>query len=433
MRCRFPIPFALPHRTADFLRDQRGAAAILLAIAFPVLVGGLALGAEAGYWFLTQRQLQQAADLGAHAAAVIKRSGGDADQMREAAVTVASGSGFNATTDALTVYSPPESGAYEANADGVEVRVSREQKRYFTLIYAKEPVPIGARGVALVSGGATACLLALSGSAPGAVAVSGSASVTFEGCDVASNSNASDSFLMSGGNATLTSGCVNTVGGASTTAGLTLTNCPAVREDAPAAADPYADIAEPEITGTCQNGSVGSPNSTTMLDPTEDHPSGVKSMRFCSGLSISGTVTLEPGLYIVEGGDFRINSNAQVFGAGVTFYLADGVETTFNGSAALDLSAPTAGPYAGMLIFGSRSGSGLQHKVNGTAASELEGAIYTPASHVDFTGNFSGGTSGCTQLVASTILFSGNSSLRVDCESAPVRPIEVRQIVTLVE
>lgn len=428
-----PDAAGLRHRWAAFMSDQRGASAVMLAISFPVLVGGLALGAEAGYWLLVQRELQQAADVGAHAAAVKKRSGANADQMRAAAVKVSGASGFDAATDQLTMAAPPGTGAFAGDPDSVEVSITREQKRYFTMIYDPAPVTISARGVAQVREGATACLLALSPSAPGAISVSGSAEVVFDGCDVVSNSNASDSFLMSGGSATLTGGCLNTVGGAVVTAGLTLSKCPSVRENAPAAADPYSDIEEPEITGSCHDGSVGTPSGTSTLTPAETHPSGVPSMRFCSGLNLSGTVTLDPGLYLIEGGDFRINSNATISGEGVTFFLADGVEITFNGSATTNLSAPSSGPYAGLLMYGSRSASEMEHKLNGTPDSELEGAIYTPASDIDFTGNFTGDTSGCTQLVASTILFSGNSSLRVDCEGASVRPIKVRETVVLVE
>lgn len=418
---------------AAFLADRRGGSAILLAISFPVLIGGLALGAEAGYWFLVQRSVQQAADLAAHAAVVNKRAGGDEAQMRDAALRVAAGSGYDGASDTLSVHAPPLTGAFAGDPDAVEVRVRRSQERYFTLIYAEAPVPIGARGVAALTGGASACLLALSETAPGAVSVSGSTQVTFDGCDIASNSAASDSFLMSGGAAVVSTGCVSAVGGAITTAGLTLTDCPSIIERAPPAADPYAGVAEPDLSGSCRSGNVGTPSGVTYLTPTESHSSGVDAMRFCSGLTLSGEVVLAPGLYLVEGGDLRINSNARISGDDVTFFLAGDAEARFNGTASLDLSAPSSGPFAGLLIFGARDGTGAQHRVNGTADSELSGAVYTPAGSIDFTGDFTDSSGGCLQVIASTILFSGNSTLSVACDATPVNPIRTRLQVRLVE
>jgi uncharacterized membrane protein len=55
--------------------DGRGGAAVLLAVAMPVVVGGFGLGAEAGYWYFNQRKLQKAADMAAFAAGVELREG----------------------------------------------------------------------------------------------------------------------------------------------------------------------------------------------------------------------------------------------------------------------------------------------------------------------------------------------------------------------
>jgi Putative Flp pilus-assembly TadE/G-like len=47
----------------DLQSDQSGAAAVVIAIVFPILVGGMGLGAETGYWYVTQRKLQHAVDV----------------------------------------------------------------------------------------------------------------------------------------------------------------------------------------------------------------------------------------------------------------------------------------------------------------------------------------------------------------------------------
>ena len=52
-----------------FWRDNRGAAAAVVAVTLPVLIGFETLGVETGLWYLIKRQGQSAADAAAIAAA----------------------------------------------------------------------------------------------------------------------------------------------------------------------------------------------------------------------------------------------------------------------------------------------------------------------------------------------------------------------------
>jgi hypothetical protein len=277
---------------------------------------------------------------------------------------------------------------------------------------------------------AKACILALSPTVPGAVTVSGSTQLNLNGCDVASNSSTSDSLLMDG-TAKLTTGCAFTVGEAVTTTGLTLTQCPEVKESSPPIIDPYASVAEPAVTGSCRNRNVGTPGGSTTLAPSENHPSGVKSMRFCNGLDVKGNVTFGPGLYIIEGGSLTINGGdlassavAELAGSGVTFYFTNGGVPRIGGNAKLQLSAPTSGPFAGILFFGSRDAAGVTHQIRGTSDSTLQGALYAPASKVDFSGN-SKTTGGCTQIIGRLVTVSGDSRLGSSCETAGTQDIAI--------
>ncbi len=415
-----------------FLADRRGGIAVMTGILLPALVGGMALGAEASYWFLSQRKLQQAADLAAYAAAVELRSGRNLARMTSAASAAAAGSGAWAGADAVLVGAPPTAGAYAGSARAVEVAINRSQPRYFSLIYTNQDVAIGARAVAMVTQGGDACLLSLDPTTGGSITVTGSSMVTFVGCDVATNSNADDAFLMSGGAVEMTAGCVHSVGGVVTTGNLTLTSCAEPHVEAPVTPDPYADVPEPAVTGTATSGTIGKNNQVTTVTPTETHPLGMPLRRFSGGLDLNGEVRFDPGLYIVDGGTFRINASANVSGTGVTFFLTNGAEMAFNGGATLNFAAPTSGPLTGLLFFGDRDDTTAQHTINGTAASRLSGAIYTPASLVNYSGNFSG-ANGCTQIVTWRITFIGNSDLTVDCSAEGVRRIPVGERIVLVE
>ncbi|TGR82295.1 hypothetical protein EN866_35000, partial [Mesorhizobium sp. M2D.F.Ca.ET.223.01.1.1] len=88
--------------------------------------------------------------------------------------------------------------------------------------------------------------------------------------------------------------------------------------------------------------------------------------------------------------------------------------------------------YSGVLFYGDRTGTAAQSTFNGTADSLLTGAIYFPRQQVNYLGNFSG-QGGCTQVVADTIQWSGNSTINQDCTSYGMGGITAAASVMLVE
>jgi len=417
-----------------FARDTTGAVAVMAALMFPVLVGGMALGAEAGYWYLSQRKLQQAADFAAHTGAVQLRSGRNNAEMVAAATKIAVGSSFVVGEDTLALRNPPTTGSRAGNPKAVEVTISRQQTRYFTLIYSTDDVDISARAVAEVRGGANACLIALDPTASGAISMSGSPQVTLAGCAVATNSNAPNAFSTSG-NPKLTADCLHSVGGVSTNPShLNLTACTAPDTESPVVRDPYANLPEPHNVGTCASRSESRINRTTTVSLAETHPNGMRMRRYCDGLNISGngTVTFSPGLYIISGGSFSVSGSGVVQGSGVTFFLTNGATIDFTGSAKIDLSAPSSGALPGILFYGDRDDAGATHKSAGGGERIFNGAVYLPSGDLDWTGS-SSVTNGCAQIITRRVKFSGNSSLKIDCSAPGTRPSLAGEIIALVE
>ena len=119
-------------------------------------------------------------------------------------------------------------------------------------------------------------------------------------------------------------------------------------------------------------------------------------------MDIRRTVNMAPGVYVIDGGTLSINSTATVNGTGVTFYLTNGATVSMNGGASIHLGAPTSGAYSGVLMFVGRS-----EPYN--SGSIVNGAIYAANGNVRMNGTSSFG-GGCTQIVARTIEFSGNSA-----------------------
>ena len=415
-------------------RNECGGTAVLVGLLLPVMIGGLGLGAETGYWYLLDRKLQHAADVAAHAAGIRWRSGDDEDQLREAALDVAGKAGFDASTGTLELNWPAETGPYAGDSSAIEVVLTRAVPRLFSALYTGGTVAMQARAVAQVTLGSDACVLALARNQAAALRVSSSANVALD-CDAASDSMAADSFSVEG-NGALTAQCASSVGGAYLNENVQLTECEAVREYGPIVPDPYRDVAEPIAPSACNSNqkSLGNPNNATTVSPSSTIVSGMPVYHFCNGLSLKGTVTFQPGLYVISGGDFEANAGAVINGTGVVFYIPSPQKVQLNGHAQLNLSAPTSGELSGVLFFASRSASNLVHKVNGTAGSVITGAVYAPTTSVDYTGNSSnGGGGGCTQIIAYTVTFSGNSGMESSCDDAGTKDLKVNESVTLVE
>jgi hypothetical protein len=95
---------------------------------------------------------------------------------------------------------------------------------------------------------------------------------------------------------------------------------------------------------------------------------------------------------------------------------------SINGNATIDLTPPKTGGTAGIVIFGDRRmPTGTVFKFNGGATQYLGGAIYVPQGAVNFSGGASTGTS-CTQLIADTVTFTGNSNFALNCSNYGTKP-----------
>lgn len=410
-----------------------GGVAIMAALLMPVLVLGMGLGTETGYQYMTQRTLQNAADLAAHAGGIRLRAGDSKVAIVAAALHVANDSGFVSAKGTFTLNTPPASGPNAGNARSVEVLLTKSQPRFFSAIISTAPVLIRARAVAKVAAtGSAACVLALSPTIPRAVSVSGSTNVSLLGCDVASDSNASDAFWMANSSAKLATNCVYSVGGAVSSSNLLLGGCAEPKEYQPVVRDPYADVTEPPVAVPC-----AIDVSLSVFVPTFKLPNGVPAIHFCHGLDIKHQVVFKPGVYIIDGGDLTLNGNGTATDAGLTvqgatFFLTGTSAVKLTGNGSLNLQAPTSGPYSGILIFGSRGQKGLTHEIRGNTGSTTQGAIYVPTSAISFSGN-SSTTNGCTQIIGLTVEFTGNSTLRSSCTTANARPIETNVVVRITE
>ncbi|MDG4898827.1 pilus assembly protein TadG-related protein [Mesorhizobium sp. WSM4976] len=398
----------------QFGADRSGNVATIVAFSLPIIVGGAGLGVETSYWYYSSLKLQAVADAAAYAGALEKVSGSNAAEITAAATQLATNNGLGNGT--IVVNTPPTSGPNIAK-NAVEVILNQNLDRIFTSIFTQTKVPERARAVALITDASKACVLALNRSASQAALFSGSTSVKFNGCSVMSDSIASDALKVQG-SAGLQADCLISAGGVVLNNPVTM-GCNAAITQALPAADPFAGLPAPAASNSCQN--VNGNKTTQTIQPGT----------YCNGMNLNGNVTLSPGVYVVQG-NLKINAGAVIQGDGVTIYMAGSSTVSMNGNATVTLSAPTSGTYSGMLFYGDRTGTAAQSTFNGTADSLLTGAIYFPRQQVKYLGNFSG-KNGCTQVVADTIQWSGNSTINQDCKDLGFNDIPAAPSVALVE
>ena len=105
---------------------------------------------------------------------------------------------------------------------------------------------------------------------------------------------------------------------------------------------------------------------------------------------------------------------------------------TINGSATLNMSAPTSGDYEGILMYQDRDAPSGTNKINGGSTNNLVGSLYFPNQAVEFSGN-SDSSSSCLRLVALTVKFSGNSGMSHNCSSVGGEDVTTEETIALVE
>ncbi|HEY0394561.1 MAG TPA: pilus assembly protein TadG-related protein [Candidatus Elarobacter sp.] len=337
---------------------ERGQVVPIVAVALLVLFGAAAMATDVGYLRYTQRIQQNAADSAAIAGA--NELAYTADPTAAARADAAS-NGFthDGTNVTVTVNTPPSTGPYTGNASAVEVIVSARHAMFFERAFGITSQSVATRAVAVfgAGNGAGPCIYALKTDID-----MNSATIRAPSCGIISNG------IMNLNSDTITAASIGAVGQISVNASTFPEASP---QRAIASIDPCPTIpacayltAHPPATSPCTYSNLSVNSAAVTLSP------GV----YCQSVNLnSATVTLQPGTYVFTNG---LNANSTSFrGTGVTFYM---VASSLNAnSCTFNMTAPTAGNAAGMLIFQPASNTSSDN-FNSSGGSDVEGAIYLP-------------------------------------------------------
>ena len=406
--------------------NERGSITLLTALCLPMLLGALAIAIDIGYLYITQRQLQTLADAAAMAGALEASSCSTANcgVIQTAATSAFTEDGRPAPTVflqcatasgtgvLLTINNGPCAlGASDPNhldANYVEAVVTEQVPTYFAGFRGFHTVQISARAEAGKSSPPGPCLNILGTSGQTVTLNSGASITDGTGSTCAFNVNSSGTpAVMEDSGATVDVGSY-TVHGTVTDNGGSYTPAPttgtATKPD-PIAAEITAGTittpTQPAVSSTCCNPVSGA----TTLQPGY----------YSSGLNFNGsgyTVNLSPGVYYM-GGNVAIGAVTLNGTGGVTIYMASG-QLNMNSAATVNLTAPSSGPTAGLVIWQPVSNTSDMNLDSATNSS-WAGGIYLPGAQLTLNG---GSTAVGYGMIESQSLMM-NSAISLSCASMP--------------
>jgi hypothetical protein len=387
---------------------ERGQSMILAALAIIGLVCLTAVSVDGGLAYLDRRSAQNAADAAALAAALTKTRSGD---WLNAGLARAASNGHNndGTTNTVEFHNPPISGPYSGNNEYIQVFITSSVKTYFAPMVGITQVTNKVEAVARAKPGSTEpmfsgdAIVSLDTDDCRAFDAGGNGDLETRGGWIHVRSDCAGSAFRQHGSGSVSSDHPITVVGGATY-------------------DP-GDVTPPPSTGAAPHPDIIYPNPTctgnaTMIDSDTLGPGTVN-----GSFPPSGVTNLAPGIYCITG-DFEFHGNGELTGSEVVLVLQSG-RITLNGTTRIDLSAPTGGPFPGLLIY-LPPGNTSTVIIDGTNDSTFTGSILAPSAHirVNGTGDVDGFNS---QIIGNTVEWSGTAdgviryqdSLNFDAQTPP--------------
>ncbi|MGY3697441.1 Flp pilus assembly protein TadG [Bradyrhizobium sp. USDA 3240] len=436
----------------NLLRSRRGSAAFATVLALIPLLGMVAIGGEAGSWYVTQQRAQNAADAAAYSGALQQACLNSASTCTTTTTVVDSGkqfaaqntfcnsgdssySGSKCSTSLPSGISQSVTIAQLAAWNGtsctggancfVQATVTQTQPAYLAKVLGLSTITIGAVAIAKVNSlTSSPCVLALTGS----LSFQGSPNINAQNCGMASNSQAGNAIDFTGGGMTLT-GSLSAAGGCSGSS----TFCSKAFLYTPPVPNPFSAL-DTAMTTLCG----ANPSLPTKCGLTSCTTYGASSGNFlpytaatpCVNDSVSTkgntAVTLSAGVYFISG-TLTLKGGSAITGSGVTLILLPGASFDTKGGGTVTITGPSTAPSTSSLPAAFQSSANLFQYMSiyyasstgvqfgGNSNINLTGNIYAPNAAVTFQGNptisvGSGGKS-CGELIAKSVAFNGNATL----------------------
>jgi hypothetical protein len=357
----------------SFLRDQSGQIAIITALAATLLTG-IAGVAILGFQHGNQKTaLQAGLDAGVLAGTALPYEASDSRRVAvaEAAfyANVKKGEFLAAKStaefDALT--SKPVFSVANARVSGM-ARAEVENGLGAVLGMGRMEAIVRAAATKRMSD--PICVLALNRTSPKSVEVYGNAELDIDLCALQTNSSSGQGLRVYGNQSAISATQVGVTGNYT---GSNFTPAPITGTEP--VDDPYSNLPVPE-PGPCIDAAAKLSKATATLDPGT----------YCGGLEIKAGahVTLNPGIYVMLDGQFKVNSGAEVTGEEVLIALVGKDSYIYLlSNAHVKLTSPHFGTYKNIQFMSDRDVSKSKFNEEWTtilsgARLEYDGVAYLP-------------------------------------------------------
>ena len=371
---------------------------MLFSVVFPALLLCAAAGLDYGRLVTASAALQQAVDegalMGARELVVANLTDQEISSHVQSSVYAA----------AYMLHPGVQVASYVDNKVAVVASAWVDYPLIFGGLFGFSSQKLTRRARATLRGDTQLCVLTLDGTASQSFSLTGSARLVAPQCSAYANSTSSNG-LSSTGSAFAQSSRTCVVGGY---AGNSANFAPLPKTGCPARPDPLSGVVPPtaDLTNCTKNLTI---NANTTLSPGT----------YCGGITVNGTasVTLSPGVYIINGGDFHLFASSQLSGQNAAIYF-NGASGTFKADpkTTLSMSAPKTGPLAGFLIYQDKTANaGQDFHISSAQADNMLGTIYLPQGKltVDSPGKVAQ-LSAYTVIVAQQLVINGSASMTLN-------------------
>jgi hypothetical protein len=391
---------------------RRGATLAVTAVCLTAIVLLAALAIDCGNIMAQRRQAQNCADAAALAGCIqlAKDLSSGASAGTDITTAVTTSATANGYSTGVTTHYPPTNSVGGSNSDTHSVEVDI-QFTYNNLIVGGN-MPVTVRSIATCNPGSAPYhpMILLEPSAAKSFWVN-SGKLTLNNNSIVVNSASSTAAVVDGLATSEADASVRVDGGSSGTFS------PAAKTGFAPVADPYSLLPVPSSSGmtTYATGNYLPVGGSITLNPGY-YPNGLCCIN-------GGNVTLNAGTYLVEGGNFWINTTGTVTANGVTIIHNGGVTNTnsqlyqnmsFNAAIALcpsnssyTFTPPTTGTYAGVSFFQTPNCTTQAIYDFWGTGNINTGIQYFPKSTLRAWSKGSGGAINCNQLVALDFKVSG--------------------------
>lgn len=382
------------------LCDESGQVMPLTILCMTILLGFVTFVVDVGILLHAKRELQTAVDSAALAGAAEIAYGDvtSAAQTDAAQNGVVNGSINGNLVTVVTVNNGPLNGPHVGNPGYVEVIASQPEPTFFMKMFNQGSMVVWARAVATTvpSSNAIYTLSSTQG-----ITMSNGGTLNAPTAGIVVNATGSNAISMTP-DASIQARSVGVVGGVC--GGCSIVPTPIVGLNP--AGDPLSYLTPPAFDpASCVPEFV---NADASLGPST--PGGTVCY---SSLQItgSGTITLAPGMYVINGGMSLFNVSGTMTGSGVTFFFPPGASYDDHGGESLNLSAPTSGLYTGVLFYQDPGNTQTMQFIGGSTVN-LSGIFYLPTAELAMTAGQSSSTLNVSMVVGS-LLFTGNAPFPV--------------------